>query len=149
MFAIRRIPALVSRPGSVRLLAPRPSPAAFASRSRSSLFCAAQAKGTGTCKWFNVTKGYGFITPDDGSQDLFVHQTNILANGFRSLAEGEKVEFVVESSADGRTKAVDVSGPEGAFVQGAPSPQQSFGGGNGGSRGDYGRGGGGGGYDNY
>lgn len=47
MFAIRGIPALVSRPGTIRLLAPRPAPAAFASRSRTSLFCAAQSKGSG------------------------------------------------------------------------------------------------------
>ena len=40
----------------------------------------------GTCKWFNVQKGYGFIAPDDGSDDVFVHQTVVHANGFRSLA---------------------------------------------------------------
>jgi hypothetical protein len=44
-------------------------------------------------------------------------QTNIVADGFRSLAEGEKVEFVVEASPDGRTKAIEVSGPAGAYVQ--------------------------------
>jgi CspA family cold shock protein len=48
---------------------------------------------TGTVKWFNDAKGYGFIAPDDGSKDLFVHHTNIAADGFKTLAEGAKVEF--------------------------------------------------------
>ncbi len=48
---------------------------------------------TGTVKWFSDEKGYGFITPDGGSKDLFVHHTGIEGNGFKSLAEGAKVEF--------------------------------------------------------
>ena len=48
---------------------------------------------TGTVKWFNEQKGYGFITPDDGGEDLFVHHSKISAEGFRSLQEGQKVEF--------------------------------------------------------
>jgi CspA family cold shock protein len=48
---------------------------------------------SGTVKWFNDAKGYGFITPDDGSKDLFVHHTSIDGLGFKSLAEGAKVEF--------------------------------------------------------
>jgi len=48
---------------------------------------------TGTVKWFNDTKGFGFITPEDGSKDCFVHHSAIQSNGFRTLAEGEKVEF--------------------------------------------------------
>uniref|UniRef100_A0A7N0U5X1 CSD domain-containing protein n=1 Tax=Kalanchoe fedtschenkoi TaxID=63787 RepID=A0A7N0U5X1_KALFE len=79
------------------------------------------SKQTGTVKWFNDTKGFGFITPDDGSEDLFVHQSSIKSDGFRSLAEGEKVEFGVESGSDGRAKAVDVTGPDGAPVQGGRS----------------------------
>ena len=47
----------------------------------------------GTVKWFNDQKGYGFITPEDGSKDLFVHHTAIQSEGFRSLAENQKVEF--------------------------------------------------------
>ena len=48
---------------------------------------------TGTVKWFNDAKGYGFITPADGGADLFVHHTGIAGSGFKSLAEGAKVEF--------------------------------------------------------
>ena len=48
---------------------------------------------TGTVKWFNDAKGYGFITPDDGGEDLFVHHSGIGGNGYKSLAEGAKVEF--------------------------------------------------------
>ena len=47
----------------------------------------------GTVKWFNSEKGYGFITPNDGSEDLFVHHTGIVGGGFRSLEEGEKVTY--------------------------------------------------------
>jgi len=48
---------------------------------------------TGTVKWFNDAKGYGFIAPEDGSKDLFVHHTNIAGEGFKSLAENVKVEY--------------------------------------------------------
>jgi CspA family cold shock protein len=48
---------------------------------------------TGTVKWFNDEKGFGFITPDDGGKDLFVHHTAIQADGFKSLAEGQKVKY--------------------------------------------------------
>lgn len=51
--------------------------------------------GTGKVKWFDAKKGYGFITPDDGGDDLFVHHTNIVAEGFRSLEEGQAVEYEV------------------------------------------------------
>ena len=48
---------------------------------------------TGIVKWFNERKGFGFIVPDDGSEDVFVHHSNIAAEGFRSLEEGQKVEY--------------------------------------------------------
>lgn len=79
-----------------------------------------QQRKKGTVKWFNATKGFGFITPDEEGEDLFVHQTSIEAEGFRSLREGEEVEFEVEQSDDGRTKAIKVTGPAGAAPQGAP-----------------------------
>ena len=50
---------------------------------------------TGTVKWFNASKGYGFITPDGGGEDLFVHHSEIKTNGYASLDEGQKVEFEV------------------------------------------------------
>jgi cold shock protein len=62
---------------------------------------------TGTVKWFSDEKGFGFITPDDGSKDLFVHQTAIVGDGFRSLTEGAKVEFEAEADAKG-PRAVNV-----------------------------------------
>ncbi|MBK9245022.1 MAG: cold-shock protein [Burkholderiales bacterium] len=55
----------------------------------------------GTVKWFNDAKGFGFITPDDGGKDLFAHFSEIKANGFRSLQEGQKVEFVVKQGPKG------------------------------------------------
>jgi len=51
--------------------------------------------GTGTVKWFNADKGYGFITPDDGGDDLFVHHSEIRTEGYATLDEGQKVEFTV------------------------------------------------------
>jgi cold shock protein len=48
---------------------------------------------TGTVKWFSDEKGYGFITPDEGSKDLFVHHSNIAGEGFKSLSEGARVQF--------------------------------------------------------
>lgn len=72
-------------------------------------------------------KGFGFIQPDDGSTDVFVHQTSIKMEGFRSLADGENVEYLVETDGNGRKKAAEVTGPNGADVQGAPfQPQNDY-----------------------
>ncbi|WP_322102226.1 cold-shock protein [Paraburkholderia sp. J41] len=57
---------------------------------------------TGTVKWFNDAKGYGFITPDDGSEDLFAHFSEIQSNGFRSLQENQKVSFEIKMSPKGK-----------------------------------------------
>jgi CspA family cold shock protein len=62
---------------------------------------------TGNVKWFSDDKGFGFITPDDGSKDLFVHHTGIASDGFRSLSEGAKVSYEAESGPKG-PKAVNV-----------------------------------------
>jgi cold shock protein len=62
---------------------------------------------SGTVKWFSDQKGYGFITPDQGGQDLFVHQTGVVGDGRRSLAEGARVSFDAEAGAKG-PQAVNV-----------------------------------------
>ena len=56
---------------------------------------------TGTVKWFNTTKGYGFIQPDEGGRDVFVHATAVEAAGLRSLNEGQKVSFDIVPDARG------------------------------------------------
>jgi cold shock protein len=56
---------------------------------------------TGTVKWFNDSKGFGFITPTDGGEDLFAHHTAIQMNGFKTLKEGQKVEFEVKRGPKG------------------------------------------------
>ena len=62
---------------------------------------------TGTVKWFSDEKGFGFITPDDGSKDLFVHQSAIVGDGFRSSAKAAKVTYEAEAGDKG-PRAVDV-----------------------------------------
>jgi CspA family cold shock protein len=62
---------------------------------------------TGKIKWFNDAKGFGFVTPDDGSKDVFVHFSSIQGEGFKSLAEGDKIEFEVQESDKG-PKAANV-----------------------------------------
>ncbi|MDQ8022153.1 cold-shock protein [Uliginosibacterium sp. H1] len=57
---------------------------------------------TGIVKWFNDSKGFGFITPDGGGDDLFAHFSEIQAGGFRSLKEGQRVEFEVKQGPKGR-----------------------------------------------
>ena len=60
---------------------------------------------TGTVKWFNDDKGFGFITPDEGSKDLFVHHTGIAGSGFKSLAKGARVSYEAEQGPKGPSAA--------------------------------------------
>ena len=93
---------------------------------------------TGTVKWFNNDKGFGFIAPEDGGKDLFVHHSAIQGSGFKSLDEGERVEFDIVEGQKGPAA-------ENVTRLGGGTPGGS--GGGGGSRGGgYGGGGGGGGY---
>ena len=63
----------------------------------------------GTVKWFNSTKGYGFIQPDDGGKDVFVHVTAVERSGLRGLAEGQKISYELQTDQrSGKTSAVDL-----------------------------------------
>ncbi|KAF8377031.1 hypothetical protein HHK36_030403 [Tetracentron sinense] len=102
----------------------------------------AQAKRLiGTVKWFSGQKGFGFVTPDDGTEDLFVHQTSIRSDRFRTLSDGDAVEFDIERGDDGRMKAVDVSLSNGSSGAGSGAGRGFSGGrSRGGSYGSYGGG---------
>lgn len=63
---------------------------------------------TGTVKWFNTTKGYGFIAPDDGGKDIFVHISAVERAGLKSLNDNQKVSFEMQSGRDGRSSASDL-----------------------------------------
>jgi CspA family cold shock protein len=63
----------------------------------------------GTVKWFNQTKGYGFIAPDNGGKDIFVHISAVQRAGLRTLTEGQKVGFEIEQQQNGRMAAVNLS----------------------------------------
>ncbi|XP_026470968.1 protein lin-28 homolog [Ctenocephalides felis] len=82
----------------------------------------------GKCKWFNVAKGWGFIKPDDGGNDIFVHQSVIQMSGFRSLGDEEEVEFECQASERG-IEATHVSGPSNKDCLGSnkkPSTKKRF-----------------------
>jgi CspA family cold shock protein len=63
---------------------------------------------SGTVKWFNATKGYGFIAPDTGGKDVFVHISAVQRAGMRSLDEGQKIAFEIEQQQNGRAAAVNL-----------------------------------------
>lgn len=63
---------------------------------------------TGTVKWFNVTKGYGFIEPEDGGKDIFVHITAVQQSGIEGLDEGQKISYELEEGRNGRMAATDL-----------------------------------------
>ncbi|SPH17063.1 Cold shock protein CspA [Defluviimonas aquaemixtae] len=63
---------------------------------------------TGTVKWFNTTKGYGFIAPDDGGKDVFVHISAVERAGLKTLADNQKVAFEMQAGRDGRSSASDL-----------------------------------------
>ncbi|MDR9428860.1 MAG: cold-shock protein [Salibaculum sp.] len=64
---------------------------------------------TGTVKWFNTTKGYGFIAPDDGGKDVFVHISAVERSGLTGLADDQKVTYELQEGRDGRQSAVDLA----------------------------------------
>jgi CspA family cold shock protein len=63
---------------------------------------------TGTVKWFNAQKGYGFIQPDDGSRDVFVHISAVEQSGIGQLNEGQKISYEIESGRNGKSSAVSL-----------------------------------------
>ncbi|MBR9843769.1 MAG: cold-shock protein [Rhodobacteraceae bacterium] len=64
---------------------------------------------TGTVKWFNTTKGFGFIAPDEGGKDVFVHISAVERSGLTGLADNQKVTYELQAGRDGRESAVDIA----------------------------------------
>ena len=103
--------ALALSSASALVVSPRLAPSRPVIATNACSMIADGQTGTGTCKWFNTAKGFGFIAVDGAEEDVFVHQSDIYAPGFRSLAEGEALEFrVAQDSKTGKLKAVEVTG---------------------------------------
>merc|ERR1719316_756560 len=103
------------------------------------------ARCTGTVKFFNADKGYGFVTSADDQEDFFVHFSGISGDGFRSLGDGEQVEFDKEyNEQKSKWQAINVTGPNGGPVQGSSRAKGDGGkdGGKGGGKGGGKKGGG-------
>ncbi|KAL2907126.1 Cold shock protein 1 [Bienertia sinuspersici] len=80
-----------------------------------------ESRSRGVVRWFSDSKGYGFIKPDEGEEELFVHHSSIKSDGYRTLTEGAVVEFTFALSDDDKPKAVDVTGPNGDPILPPPS----------------------------
>merc|ERR1719329_2003560 len=91
-------------------------------------------KCKGTVKWFDKKKGFGFITPVDGGEDVFAHQSVIQAEGFRSLDDNMAVEYILEKDTNGRLSAKNVTGPNGESIVAASQGRGGF---RGGDRGGF------------
>lgn len=101
------------------------SAAPAASNARAISSTAALLRENGTVKWFNSPKGFGFIKPDgasDHQNDIFVHYSDIVGDGFKMLEEGLTVEFDVAKQPDGRTRAIEVTKPGGEVI--VPLPRE-------------------------
>ncbi|XP_031334129.1 protein lin-28 homolog isoform X1 [Photinus pyralis] len=114
--------------GEVEMLHPRPENGSDGGSASQGGSEASFGVRRGKCKWFNVAKGWGFITPDDGGQDVFVHQSVIQMSGFRSLGDEEEVEFECKISDKG-LEATRVTGPNNSDCQGShrrPASKKRF-----------------------
>lgn len=99
-----------------------PSSATFEIEETNGLDGGASSSQSGFVKWFDTTRGYGFIVCDALDRDIFVHQTDIVRQGFRFLDEGDEVKFYVEKDQNGKMKAKEVTDRDGKeFMEGHPS----------------------------
>ncbi|XP_010679924.3 cold shock domain-containing protein 3 [Beta vulgaris subsp. vulgaris] len=86
---------------------------------------AQESRSRGEVRWFSDTKGYGFIKPEDGGEDLFVHHSDIKSDGYRTLTEGAIVEFTFSVGENKKPKADDVTGPNGSSILPPSAPRRA------------------------